>query len=361
MPRLAQRAGSAALVLIALITGAESVQALPRYSAQYGQNCTLCHVNPTGGGMRGDYASQHLVPMEIAAQGWDEEELATLSPRLSPNISVGADLRSLLYQQEGGRGSSFAMQGDLYVNLEMSQKVGAYIEQGLNGSGEVFGTARFDPLDGYLKAGRFIPDYGWRFADHQMFNRRYLTDQAGSDSPAGLYGQGFEVGVSPGNLSASAALLGGQGQNGDNYSGRFLYQSSWGDLGFGIGASLLRRQLGPDSRRAGGGFYYVSVGPGTWLGEIDETKQNGQFGLMVTQELAWRVIQGYDLRATYNFHDPDRDLLSGVRRRYGAGVSAMPRPYLGYSLMANYWDIDSGPAVPETDRVEGELMIHFFY
>jgi hypothetical protein len=361
MPRSLELASCLAVVLIMTVGLVDQARALPRYSAQYGQNCTLCHVNPTGGGMRTEYATQYLVPKEIAARDYAEGEMDNLNPRISPNITLGVDLRTLLYQQEGGTGSSFAMQGDLYVNVELSQKFGAYVEQGLNGSGEIFGTARFDPMDGYLKAGRFIPDYGWRFADHQMFNRRYLTATGGSESPAGLYGQGFEVGVSPGNFSASASLLGGSQQNGDNYAGRALYQFGLGDLNVGAGASLLRRQLADEHRRAAGGFWYLAFGGVTWLGEVDETKQGEVLGNMVTQEVAIRVSQGYDLRLTYNFHDPDRALKNGARRRYGSGLSAMPRPYFGLSLMANYWDIDPGEAVTDKDRLEGELMVHFFY
>lgn len=361
MPRSIFRVLVLGTVIAAATLNTDPANALPRYSAQYGQNCVLCHVNPTGGGMRSEYATQYLIPEEIAARGWEEGEMQNMSPRISPNITLGVDLRSLLYQQEGGAGSSFAMQGDLYINLELSQKFGAYVEQGLNGSGEVFGIARADLLDSYLKAGRFIPDYGWRFADHQMFNRRYLTDGGGSESPAGLYGQGFEVGVSPGGFSASAALLGGSQRNGDNYSARALYQTNLGDINVGLGGSVLRRQLGQEARRAAGGLWYLAYGPVTWLGEIDETKQDGQLGNMVSQELAFQVKKGYDLRLTYNFQDPDRAQKNGSRQRYGAGVSAMPRPYFGFSLMANYWDLEPGSAIDDEDRLEGELMVHFFY
>lgn len=347
-------------IAVAMLTGNEA-SALPRYTAQYGQNCVLCHVNPTGGGLRGEYATQYLVPEEIAARGWNEGEMDGMSPRISSNITMGVDLRSLLYQQEGGTGSSFAMQGDVYFNVELSPRFGAYVEQGLNGSGEVFGIARADVLDSYMKAGRFIPDYGWRFADHQMFNRRFLTDGGGSENPAGLYGEGFELGISPGGFSATAALLGGSQRNGDNYAGKALYQKSLGEVNFGLGGSVLRRKLGNETRRAAGGIWYLAYGPFTWLGEIDETKQDGLLGNMVSQELAFQVSKGYDLRFTYNFQDPDRAHKNGSRQRYGAGISAMPTPFYGFSLMANYWDIDPGAAVTDSDRLQGELMIHFFY
>ena len=361
MPRAIPRVFLITILMAVSVLSFDSAKALPRYTAQYGQNCALCHVNPTGGGLRSEYATEYLIPVELAAEGWEKGEKENLSSRISPNITLGVDLRSLLYQQEKGNGSSFAMQGDVYLNVELSPRFSAYVEQGLNGSGEVFGIARADLLDGYFKAGRFIPDFGWRFSDHQMFNRRYLTDSGGSDSPAGLFGQGFEVGISPGGFSASVALLGGSQRNGENYSGKAMYQKGFGDLNVGLGGALLRRQLGSEYRRVAGAFGYLALGPVTWLAELDETKQKGRLGNMLSQELAIQVSQGYDLRLTYNFHDPDRAQKSGSRQRYGAGVAAMLKPYYGFSLMANYWDLDPGEAIDDQDRLEGELMIHFFY
>ena len=42
-----------------------TARAVPRYSARYEQNCMLCHVNPSGGGMRSAYAVQELIPKEF--------------------------------------------------------------------------------------------------------------------------------------------------------------------------------------------------------------------------------------------------------------------------------------------------------
>ncbi len=361
MPRLVFYSYCAVGLLALVVSGSDVAHALPRYTAEYGQNCVLCHVNPTGGGLRSEYASQYLVPEEMASRGWKENENENFSPRISPNITLGVDLRSLLYQRESGQGSAFAMQGDLYVNVEMSSTFSAYVEQGLNGSGEIFGLARAEVLDSYLKAGRFIPDYGWRFADHQMFNRRFLMDGDGSDNPAGLYGQGLEIGISPGSVSASMALLGGSQRNGENYAGKIFFQKSLGNLNYGFGGAILRRQLGNESRRVAGGLWYLALGPFSWLGEIDETKQAGVLGNMVSQELNFKFRKGHDFRLTYNFQDPDRSLENGSRQRYGAGVAVMPRPYFGMTVMANYWDVNRGSAVDGGDYLEGEMMVHFFY
>lgn len=348
-------------VLMGFFISGKEAQALPRYSAEYGQNCTLCHVNPTGGGMRSAYATQFLIPEEIAANGWPEDEAALFSPQISPNIAVGTDLRTLIYQQEEGKGSILTMQGDLYLDLTLSSTYSAYIEQGLDGRGEVFGMIRNGWLDSYLKVGRFMPDFGWRFSDHQMFNRRYLLETQGTNTPSTLLSSGFEVGVSPGIVTATAALLGSNQNQGDNYAGRILLQESVGVLRFGVGGSVLRKQSVAGHHRAAGGIWYISAGPLTWLGEVDETRQEGRLGRLVTQEVTVGLRRGLDLRLAYNFQDPDRAIRNGSRQKYGAGFSYMPRPYFSVLAMGNYWKMNPGPLVSSNNNHEGQLVIHFSY
>lgn len=349
------------LSTVVLLCLASSAAAVPRYTAQYGQDCKLCHVNPSGGGLREMYASQFLVPEELASRGWRPDESPAISPELTTNVIFGLDLRSLLQQQEGGTGTNLAMQGDFYLAAELGFGLLAYLEQGINGSGEVFGAMRGLPLDGYLKAGRFMPDYGWRFADHQMFNRRYLTESDGTHSPRSFYGSGVEVGVAPGPLSVSASVLGETESHGDAYAARALLHQALGPVNAGLGGSVLRRDRPGDSRRTVGGIWYLAVGPLTWLGEIDETRRDGRLGNLVANEWTLRVRRGVDLRGTYSFQDPDRDRRNGLRQRYGAGVAWMPLPVFNLLAMGNYWKIDQGALVIGDSYVEGELVLHMFF
>jgi len=359
---------SALLLLVCAAAVGSPAWALPRYAALYGQRCALCHVNPTGGGMRTLYASQFLVPEEIAARGWpDSLETGVPSPELTPNVTIGTDLRTLAYQAEQGTGSTFAMQGDLYLDLQLGPAAFAYLEQGLSTSGEIFGVIGGLPLTGYLKAGRFVPDFGWRFADHQMFNRRYALDDAGSDNPAFLYDSGLELGIAPGPLTMSASLLSDGRRQGDGYAARTFLRQEWGGVRLGVGASILRRTEPAGYRRLAGGLWYVGIGPVVWLGEADETSRPAvdaagrRLGNVVAQELAVRVARGWDVRVTYGFLDPDRARRSGARHRYGAGLAVMPRPWFALQLMGNRYENRRGPDVTEAGRYEGELMLHFFY
>ncbi len=350
-----------ALVVLAWASAPVDAVATPRYTAVYGQDCTLCHVNPTGGGLRSPYASRFIVPEELATRGWTEAEEASVSPELAPNVLVGLDLRSLIYQVEGGDGSTLSMQGDVYLSARLGGGFLAYAEQGQNGGGEVFGAIQGLPLDGYLKAGRFLPDYGWRFADHQMFNRRYLRDDDGTDIAASFHASGVEVGVSPGSFSLSASVQGETERHGDAYAARVFWHRPLGPVNAGVGGSLLRRDGFDGSWRAVGGIWYLNWGPATWLGQIDETRRGGRLGNLVSQEWTLTLGRGLDLRGIYGFQDPDRARPNGLRRKYGAGVVWMPRPYFNLVAMGHRWKIDPGELVEAGSRVQAELVLHFFY
>jgi hypothetical protein len=360
------KAVAVCLLLGISLAGSSQVQAEPRYTAMYGQNCTLCHANPTGGGMRSLYASQYIVPGELAMATKSEEGLTSLNPEVTPGLVVGADLRTLVYQQEGGQGSAFSMQGDLYLQAQLSSEVGVYFDIGQSRAGEIFGIANVLPLDGYVKAGRFIPDHGWKWADHQMFNRRYLYDPVGIEDPSVHYSSGIELGISPGFFLATASVLDGPRGDpsprlGDNYAAKAMIMQGWGSLNLGVGASILRRTSTGDHIRSAGGLWYLGMGPVAWLGEIDETRQQENLGNLVAQELTVRFLRGADLRFTYSFQDPDRANKTGARHRAGAGVAVMPAPFFSTQLMFNQWIIDEGISVTGHDYSEVELMAHFFF
>ena len=194
-----------------------------------------------------------------------------------------------------------------------------------------------------------------------MFNRRYQLDEGGNDNPLSLYSSGFECGISPGILTASASILGGSQHNGDNYAARAMVQESWGNLNGGLGGSVLRRQFSDGHHRAVGAFWYLGLGPVTWLGQIDEIKQADRLGNLVTQEMVLQFHQGFDFRLTYNFQDPDRSLKNGTRTRYGAGFARMPTPFLSILAMVNYWAIAEGPQITGDSYFEGQLVVHLFY
>ncbi len=358
------------LLLAALIlTAAAGARAIPAYSAAYGQKCMLCHTSPTGGGMRGAYASQFLIPSEIAFDVSEEESAGSIGADLSDQVSVGADLRTLFRyspDEEHQAGNNvFQMQGDLYLHFQMSPRFTATLEQGISGSYELFGTAFVLPAGGYVKVGRFVPAYGWRFADHGMFVRQDLGWAPPQHSDVGL-----EFGLFPGETSLNLSLLNGsRGQvlDGDDRFAAAL-RGEWrhriGSANLALGASFYREQETGAERILAGPFYYLHLGRITLLGEADLESVDGRAGgdlLAHSHELRLHLRQGLDLRATYNYLDPDIDSKTGVRTKIGIGADLLATPFFGVLGMVNLYRFDEGRAVTGEDYAQAELVVHFLY
>ena len=348
-------------MMVMLLCWAVSAAALPRYSAEYGQRCALCHVDPAGGGMRTHYASMALIPEELSFLQMEPEETARIRPDLNPAVTVGLDLRNLVY--EGGEVGSgqLDMQSNVYVGVQASDQFAAYVELGKGGTREYAALAYVLPLDGYVKAGRFTPDYGWLWADHNLASRQYLLNENGNFSPVALTEAGIEVGLHQQWWEATASMLQGGASNGESYAARLVLRQSAGPVNLAVGTSILRRQLVGEHARAWGGFGYLAAGPAAWVFQVDETGNGRRHGLLVSQELTYRLVRGVRARGTYSFQDPDHRLQNGSRNRWGLGLDSLINPFFGVQVMANYHQHDRGELVTENDHWQGELVLHFLY
>lgn len=347
----------AILVSVCALVAASDASALPRYSALYGQDCSLCHQDPTGGGLRTLYASQFLVPTELAARA---PELDTLEPALGEHLVFGVDLRTLFVDAEEGNSTQLQMQSDLHLAVQVEDRTSIRMDVGQDGVHQAFGLAYFLPANGWLKVGRFTPNYGWRFADHQLFARRYVPATDGVRSPYDWESAGMEVGLSPGTTMLTASLDEG-GALGESWTTSGLWRGNWGSFGLALGGSYLRRQDATGHRRSAGAHGLVRLGPAAWLAQWDEPREDGRRERVLTQELSLRVARGWTLRATHGFADPDRDAKNGARQRYGAGVDVLATPFFGFLAMANYDDVERGAAVTEESGWSADFVFHFLY
>jgi len=373
-----------AAAIAVLLCAAIDVHAIPRYTARVQQNCTLCHVNPTGGGMRSLYASQFLVPRELSLAKFTEEQAQRIRPDVSSSITLGADLRSAhFYASEDQAGRNFfQMQGDLYVAFAADEKWSANLDVDQIGSVEIFALGWVLPWQGYVKAGRFTPVFGWKLADHNMFNREELWFDQPFNTDAGV-----EVGFYPRHVAVWASIL--NGEPADNtrfdsnddlaYVGGALWQFGAGPVSAGLGGSIWYNERDPAEsaqppgrRTAGGPFGYLTWGRATWLWEVDanrlRTRGVGvQTGLVTAHEVSWQVEPGLDVVATYNWVDRDLDRKTGSLQRFGLGVDVMPVPCVQLQAHVNVFAAERGTAVPdptsvpEPDYWRSEVQLHLFY
>ena len=358
-------AASAVTAVVAL--NAPPSTAMPRYSARYEQKCALCHVNPSGGGLRTAYATQRLVPDEIAWSRGDSTWKMP-EPKIGKQLLVGTDLREFHIgsDQVNQRLNFFLMQADLYFAFQPEPRVTIYYDRGRFDSYELFGLGYLWPTL-YVKAGRFVPSYGWKFDDHTMYVRSELGLQPPSNSDVGI-----EAGWSPGPVDVQFGYVNGsRGSISDTDPKHAevlnaVYRWRVGPLGAAIGGSGYHHPTLDRDYDTVGPYGYLTLSRLTWLGEGDVIRQRDQGGpwqesLAASNELTCSLTQGLELLGTYDFFDPDRHLGTGAKSRWGGGVFFMPRPYLTLQGIARRTTFENGVAYSGQDFWEYLFQLHLLY
>jgi hypothetical protein len=360
---------SVALAAVALVgIAARPAGALPRYSARYQQTCALCHVNPSGGGLRTTYATEKLIPEEIAWRRGGIPALEDLAPAVAKRVQIGTDFREVYVGGDLPENhlNFFQMQADLYFSFQLDSTVTLYYDRGESGSYELFGLDYLRPFF-YVKAGRFVPSYGWKFDDHTMFVRAELGFMPPGNSDVGL-----EAGYAKGPLDVQAGVVNG------NRGAIFDNDTKVA----GVVNAVYRRRVGPVAAAVGGAAYhqpgfvrdndtwglygYLTWSRFTWLGEGDffQNRPAGDpatIGAVTSHEVTVLLRQGLELKGTYDFFDPDRARASGAKTRWGGGVAVMPRPYAAFEALVRRTAYDNGIAYSGRDLVETVVMLHLLY
>lgn len=356
-----------ALLLLALAVHA--ADALPRFAARTGEKCQSCHVNPSGGGMRQAFGAAYgreTLPVPT----WSEDyEIEDFSAAITNFVGVGADLRTVfLWEQRPGGSSAntFAqMQGDLYLNLRVAKKISIYLDKGLYDGFEAFGLAGVLPANGHVKVGRFVPNYGLRLDDHHAFIRQAtgLSPESGRPERTGL-----EMGVSPGKSAVTAGVYNSRESGGfgvgsqkallGRAEGLFELQD---DLVLGLGANVYTAKSATGERRTFlGAFGMAGLGDVALTGEADLLRRDSAGlrvdGLVTYLEAGYVLTPGVDVKAGYEFLDPDIDLKNGSTSRINVGLEFFPLP--GVELRPVYRFVLEDPGDEAND--EFQFLIHLY-
>lgn len=179
-------AGFAAVVLTS-----QRADAYPQFQLSRDQTCTACHLSPAGGGLLSE--NGYNVAEAMSQYGTDAAFMYGKVPAPSW-LALGGDLRGAAgyIRTPDGAVTSFPMQADLYVHATY-QGFSLHLTGGgrraqwinINTTPGVFDRlwSREHYLmwqqnaggsEGlYVRAGRFMPVFGLRFAEHPVYTRRY--------------------------------------------------------------------------------------------------------------------------------------------------------------------------------------------
>ncbi|MDK9699648.1 MAG: hypothetical protein OEM52_05840 [bacterium] len=359
-------------VLVLLVVG--QGYALPRFSATYEQNCFLCHVNPSGSGIRSSYGSTFYAMSELAIRPADSIDIAKYKPKIAPGIMVGADVRTLFTADDSTKGNTgLQMEGDVSFVFQPNDALAIVVQQGLSGVSQVYAKQSFQILHSYVKAGRFRPDYGWWLDDHTAFTRAPMRWRER------YFDTGIELGIHPERWYATFSVLNGSGTaQRDNNSQKALlvsarYRPRLGAIKLGIGASAYRslEPLTELSNQEGtltiyGPHYSLAFGKLVFLGETDWKSAKARVGsakrnsLFTTNTLYYEWKQGITPLVSYEFMDEDIDAKNGSVTRYAVGAQIFPTPFVEISPQIRIIENE----IPGSDKkraTEAIVNLHFFY
>lgn len=348
--------------------------ALPRFSSSTGAKCQSCHVNPSGAGMRQAFGAQYGRETLPVPEWATDLELEDITTALANFVGVGVDVRTLYYyvqlpdtgtSPESNNNAFWQMQGDLYLNLKLARKVNVYFEKGVYSGFELFGMVSQLPAGGHVKAGKFVPSYGTRLDDHTAYIRRYTGFSPEFSRPELT---GLEAGVSPGWFSAFAGVYNAEDGFGSavGNSKAYLVRADGlfelgRDMHLGVGANMFGTTTSGDvTQNLFGGMASFSIGDFTLFGEGDmiQTKypSGTVTGYVAYAEANYLVTPGVDLKAAYDFYDPDKDVQNGAMSRYSFGVEFFP--VSGVEVRPMYRVVVEDPE--NYSNNEFHIMLHFY-
>lgn len=354
-----------AFVTLCILLLTFSTQALPKFASRLNLSCQSCHINPTGGGLRNAFGATSYGPEELPIPTWQEEfALEEFSTQLNDFISVGADFRTLFFSQDAGntsRVSFFQMQSDLYMSARIAKRTFVYLNKGIGSRFEAFGLAGILPMNGYVKAGWFVPNSGLRMDDHNIVTRDKTLFPFGGGHDAGI-----EVAMSPGIFTLTASITNGTLADRDDNKlkailGRAETRFGFAGMNFHVGGSYYNNAGSGGVTSILAAFGTMSIANNlTVLAEVDQKRVFS--GGVKTLSSIWFVeadyvvTQGIDLKAGVDFYDPDTRFTTGTQSRIFFGFELFP--ISGLELRPLYVINKEEPTDSKNNQIL--VLLHFF-
>ena len=162
-------------------------RAYPQYQLSRDQTCTSCHLSPSGGGLLNENG---LAVADATAQ-WSAGSSAFLHGALDPPswLILGGDARIAtgLIDARGAGAAAYPMQAEVYASaggrgftlnvtggLRSPDDGGSALHVLWSREHYVMWQQHPDGAEGlYIRAGRFMPVYGLRLAEHAIYTERY--------------------------------------------------------------------------------------------------------------------------------------------------------------------------------------------
>lgn len=336
----------------------------PYLAVREGFKCMMCHVNPTGGGMRTAYGSLYG-QTQLPATAADTDTIARWAALASGPLMIGADLRAnatYLDVPDSDGQSAFSNQ-DLRAYLAANlipDRLLLYVDQSLTPNAlNREGYARLWSGSWYLKAGRMYLPYGLRLQDDSAFIRRVPGINFATPD------NGVEFGFEGGAWSTQFALSNGAGGGPEQDSGKQAsLRVEYVQPGWRVGASANLNDSDAGQRRMANLFTGVRTGAVAWLAEgdyvVDDGFATGERTLLAgLLEANWHVRRGHNLKLAGEYFDPDADVPEDQQVRHSLLWEYTPVAFLQLRV-GGRWS-DGIPQNPLQNQRQALVELHAFF
>jgi len=310
-----------ALSIIMTIPGLAVAE--PYLAVERGMQCSACHSQPAGGGMRNAYGNA-FAQSEMAAErlGGDAD---IWTGNIGKWLAVGGDLRGryeYIDTPDEDEISQFDVtRGTLYIEAQViPNRLSLYIDQQIapnaSQNREAYVKLRDESGRLHLLAGQFYLPYGLRLQDDTAFVRRATGINFTNPD------RGVQFGFENRQWSTQVSLTNGSGGGPEIDTGKQVsVVSQYVRPGWRIGASLNTNDADTGDRNMGGVFVGIKTGPIAWLAEADYVRDeisgsSDQDGIAGLIEGNWLFRKGHNIKVGYDYFDPDRDIDEDHQVRY---------------------------------------------
>jgi hypothetical protein len=343
------------VILLALLAAsafaANLAEAEPYFAVRMGLKCSMCHVNPTGGGMRNTYGEafgQTVLPAKHLDTGSEEPWTGEISKYLAIGGNLRADASYTRIPNEASQSEFNIEEMRVYLDARViPDRLSIYVDQrlapGESTNAEAYGRLSFAGGRYYIKAGQMFLPYGLRLQDDTAFIRQVPgINFATPDS-------GVEFGLETAAWSAQLAISNGAAGGPETNEGKQVslraerVTSRWRG-----GASFNINHGDTGDRRMQNIFAGVRTGPIAWLGEadyiVDEslTPRREQWAGLI--EANWNFRPGHNLKLTAENFDPDTDVSEDQQVRYSLLWEYTPIQFVQIRAGIRHYD-----GIPQND------------
>ncbi len=351
------------LLVILFGTHAWAFPELTRF--QY-NNCSACHVSPSGGGLLTSYGRS--LSSEVLSTWGTEKEAGFLHgavdrETLEQWILVGGDVRGVQVHKENAAvktGRFIKMQADMSVGFVRDQ--GALVLTFGQLEDEVwypYGTSYYGmwkPQDELsLRAGRFVPQFGVYGLEHIAFARSFTGLGLGATRNVAEVQWTGEQWTS--NVSVAKQV------DVDDPETSYILQAQYffADR-YKVAMNYWRGQSDGFDRDLYGTWMILGFSPRLyWVNELDwQDKKNSStttHSFVTYNKLGYTLFKGFDALIVGEYQKGDVSDTSTEVNRYGVGFQFYPRPHFEFT---GTWTKQNSLALAGQEADYAWFILHYY-